>query len=142
MYFQSFVQSAMQTPLRWLPFGNGSLWMGRTIFFLTSLISNLRLCIKDSKWGIECIFMNCASCNGSPQQIPLRQFPFANEAKPRYCCRAFWAASLFNHTSSFYYVYSSRCLISVLIQLAFAFFKKFIAASYKLLVMTYFFSDL
>ena len=35
--------------------------------------------------------MNYASCNGSPQQIPLRQLPFANEAKPHYHCRAFWA---------------------------------------------------
>ena len=35
--------------------------------------------------------MKCTSCNRSSQQIPLRQFPFANEAKPRYRCRGFWA---------------------------------------------------
>ena len=28
--------------------------------------------------------MNHVSCNGSPQQIPLQQLPFANEAKPHY----------------------------------------------------------
>ena len=26
--------------------------------------------------------MNCASHNGRPQQIPLHQLPFANEARP------------------------------------------------------------
>ena len=35
--------------------------------------------------------MNYANCNGSPQQIPLQQLPFANEAKPRFRCRSFWA---------------------------------------------------
>ena len=38
--------------------------------------------IKDSKWGRKCIYMNCANCNGSPQQNPLWQFPFTNETKP------------------------------------------------------------
>ena len=37
--------------------------------------------------------MNCASRNGSPQQILLRQLPFANEAKSHSRCRAFWAVS-------------------------------------------------
>ena len=37
--------------------------------------------------------MNCASRNGSPQQIPLRQLPFANKAKPHYRYRAFRAQS-------------------------------------------------
>ena len=35
--------------------------------------------------------MNYTSHNGSPQQIPLPQLLFANEAKPSYNCRAFWA---------------------------------------------------
>ena len=47
--------------------------------------------IKDSKWGRKCIFMNCASRNGSPQQIPLQRLPFPNDTKPCYCCRVFWA---------------------------------------------------
>ena len=47
--------------------------------------------MKDSKWGRKCIFMNCASRNGNPQQIPLRQLPFANEAKPHSHCRGLWA---------------------------------------------------
>ena len=69
-------------------FGNRSLWKGSTPLedcigpFLENLFSNFRLYIKDSKWGRKCIIMNYASCNGSPQQIPLRQLPFANEAKP------------------------------------------------------------
>ena len=60
-------------------------------FFLKHLFSNFGFHIKDSKWDRKCIFTNCVSCNGSPQQIVLQQFPFANEAKPRYNCRAFWA---------------------------------------------------
>ena len=32
--------------------------------------------------------------NRNPQQIPLLQHPFLNEAKPHYLCRAFWAFSL------------------------------------------------
>ena len=44
--------------------------------------SNFRSHIKDSKWDRKYIFMNYASCNGSPQQILLWQLPFANEAKP------------------------------------------------------------
>ena len=35
--------------------------------------------------------MSCASLNGSPQQILLLQLPFANEPKPHYLCKAFWA---------------------------------------------------
>ena len=35
---------------------------------LKNLFSNFLLHIKDSKWGIKCIFMNCASCNGSPHK--------------------------------------------------------------------------
>ena len=58
-----------------------------------NLFSNFCLHIKDSKWGRKCIFMNCASCNRSPQQIPLRQLPFVNETKPHYYCTAFWAKS-------------------------------------------------
>ena len=52
----------------------------------------VRFClhIKDFKWGRKCVFMNCASRNWSPQQIPLQQLPFANEAITHYCCRAFW----------------------------------------------------
>ena len=50
-------------------------------FFFEIFFSNFRSHIKDSKWGRKCIFMNCASRNGSPQQIPLRQLPFANEAE-------------------------------------------------------------
>ena len=68
----------------------------RFFFFFEIFFSNFHSHIKDSKWGRKCIFMNCASCNGSPQQIPLRQLPFANEAKPHYLCRAFWAPSLKN----------------------------------------------
>ena len=59
--------------------------------FFEIFFTNFRSRIKDSKWGRKCIFMNCASRNGSPQQIPLRQLPFANEAKPHSHCRAFWA---------------------------------------------------
>ena len=33
--------------------------------------------------------MNVVSRNGSPKQIPLQQLPFANKAKPHYCCRSF-----------------------------------------------------
>ena len=62
-------------------------------FFLKNLLSNFPFHIKDSKWGRKYIFMNCASHNGSPQQIPLWQLPFENEAKPHYHCRAFWALS-------------------------------------------------
>ena len=60
-------------------------------YFFNFSFSNFRFHIKDSKWGRKRIFMNCASCNGSPQQIPLQQLPFANEAKPHYRCKAFWA---------------------------------------------------
>ena len=48
---------------------------------------------KYSKWGRKCILMSCASLNRSPQQIPLLQLPFANEAKSHYRCREFWADS-------------------------------------------------
>ena len=59
--------------------------------FFEIFFSNFHSHIKDSKWGRKCIFMNCASRNGSPQQIPLRQLPFANEAKPHSHCRGLWA---------------------------------------------------
>ena len=68
---------------------------GCVSLFLKTLFSNFRSHIKDSKWGRKCIFMNCASRNGSPQQIPLRQLPFANEAKPHSHCRGLWAYSFF-----------------------------------------------
>ena len=44
--------------------------------------------------------MNCASCNRSPQQIPLWQLPFANETKPHYQCRAIWANNSQNFRSN------------------------------------------
>ena len=62
-------------------------------FFFEIFFSNFRSPIKDFKWGRKCIFMNCASLNGSPQQIPLRQLPFSNEAKPHSHCRGLWAQS-------------------------------------------------
>ena len=37
------------------------------------------------------IFINCTSCNGSPQQIP---FQFANGKFPHSRCRAFWARTV------------------------------------------------
>ena len=49
---------------------------------------NFRFHIKDSKWGRKCSFINCTSCNGSPQQIP---FQFTNGKVPHSRCRAFWA---------------------------------------------------
>ena len=52
--------------------------------FCKKFLSNFCFHMKDSKWGWKCIFMNCASRNGSPQQIQLRQLPFPNETKPRY----------------------------------------------------------
>ena len=55
-------------------------------FFLKNLFQNFRFHIEDSKWGRKDIIMTCASHNGSPQQIPLRQLPFANEVKP---CKRF-----------------------------------------------------
>ena len=40
----------------------------------------------------------CPKCSANPitvasiwKQIPFRQLPFANNAKPHSCCRAFWA---------------------------------------------------
>ena len=75
----------------------GSTPLGGCIkLFLKNLLSNFRLHIKDSKWGRKCIFMNYASHNGSPQEMSLRQLPFANEAKPHSHCRAFWAWSQMN----------------------------------------------
>ena len=59
--------------------------------FLKNFYSNFRSHIKDSKWGRKCIFINCTSCNESPQQIP---FQFANGKLPHSCCRAFWAVSI------------------------------------------------
>ena len=56
--------------------------------FLKNFFSNFRSHIKDSKWGRKCIFINCTSCNESPQQIP---FQFANGKLPHSHCRAFWA---------------------------------------------------
>ena len=38
--------------------------------------------------------MNHTIHNGSTQQIPLRQLPFADEAKPHFCCRECWAKSV------------------------------------------------
>ena len=61
--------------------------VGRGIF-LKMFFENFRSHIKDSKWGRKCIFINCTSCNGSPQQIP---FQFANGKLPHSRCRAFWA---------------------------------------------------
>ena len=58
--------------------------------FLKNFFSNFRSHIKDSKWGRKCIFINCTSCNRSPQQIP---FQFANGKLPLSRCRAFWARS-------------------------------------------------
>ena len=62
---------------------------------LTKKEIKFHLHLKDCKWDRKCIFMNFACCNGSPQQIPLRQLPFANEAKPHSHCRGFWAMFLF-----------------------------------------------
>ena len=56
--------------------------------FLENFLSYFRSHIRDSKWGRKCIFINCTSCNGSPQQIPLQ---FANGKLPHSRCRAFWA---------------------------------------------------
>ena len=53
-----------------------------------SFFSNFRSNIKDSKWGRKCVFINCTSCNGSPQQVP---FQFANGKLPHFHCRALWA---------------------------------------------------
>ena len=64
--------------------------MGYTGLFLKNFFSNFRSHIKDSKWGRKCIFINCSSCNVSPQQIP---FQFANGKLPHSCCREFWALS-------------------------------------------------
>ena len=85
-------QSALQIPLRQLPFENGSLQMGSTPLesciglFLKNFFSNFRSYIKDSKWGRKCTFIDCISCNGSPQQIP---FQFVNGILHHSRCRAF-----------------------------------------------------
>ena len=91
-------QSALQTPLRKLSFGNSSLQRVQQsitgfyrFFLLQKFISDSRLHIKDFKWGRKYMLMNCASCNGSPMKIPLLQLSFENEAKPHYCCKAFGA---------------------------------------------------
>ena len=60
--------------------------------FLKNLFSNFRSHIKDSKWGRKCIFINCTSYNGSPQQI---QFQFANGKLSHSCCRGFLGQYLF-----------------------------------------------
>ena len=89
-----------------LSFTNSALWMTITTVFIiafftipflktkkTNSVEDLypsRLQVA-SELGFN--FMNCTSRNGSPQQIPLRQLPFANESKPHSCCRAFWAIS-------------------------------------------------
>ena len=65
--------------------------------FFKNFFSNFRSYIKDSKWGRKCIFINCTSCNGSPQQIP---FQFANGKLPHSHCRAFWA--IFRFESLFF----------------------------------------
>ena len=91
---QDKAQIGLQTPLRQLPFGNGSLQMGSTPlggcigYFLKFLFSNFRSHIKDSKWGRKYIFMNEKCCSRSPQKIP---FQFSNGKLPHSCCRAFWA---------------------------------------------------
>ena len=94
------------TPIWKREFANGEHPIrGLYRIFFEIFFSNFRSHIKDCKWGRKCIFMNCASCNGSPQQIPLRQLPFANEAKPHSHCRGFWALSrrwvLFDSPSPF-----------------------------------------
>ena len=58
--------------------------------FSKHFFSNFCFHIKDSKWGRNCIFINCRYCNWSPQQIP---FQFANGKLPHSRCRAFWAWS-------------------------------------------------
>ena len=50
---------------------------------------------KRFKMGQKCIFINCTSCKGSPQQIP---FQFANGKLPHSHCRAFWDKRLKSHT--------------------------------------------
>ena len=84
---KSSANSISVTPIWKREFAKGSC-IG---IFFEIFFSNFRSHIKDSKWGRKCIFMIFASCIGSPQQIPLRQLPFANEAKPHYHCRAFLA---------------------------------------------------
>ena len=56
--------------------------------FFQRFVSKFRFHIKDSKWGRKCIFINCKSCNGSPQQI---SFQFANGKLPHSRCRVFGA---------------------------------------------------
>ena len=75
--------------------------------FLKNLFSNFGLHIKDSKQGRKCIFINCTSYNGSPQQIP---FQFANGKLPHSCCRAFWVMNLFSSDFECGYEISDDCL--------------------------------
>ena len=91
-HFQDSAQSALQ-----IPYGNSHLEMGVwkcgalgvcIWLFLKNFFSNFLSHIKNSKWGRKCISINFTSCNGSPQQIPVR---FTNGKLPHSCCRAFWA---------------------------------------------------
>ena len=92
------------TPIWKQEFANGEHPIrGLSRFFLQIFFSYFRSHIKDSKWGKKCINMNCASRNGSPQQIPLGQLPFANEAKPHFRCRAFLAKSTMHSIRSAWY---------------------------------------
>ena len=80
------------TPIWKWEFRNGGIPLGGcTGFLLKNVFSNFCFHIKDSKWGRKYDYINYTSHNGSPQQIPLRQLSFANEAKPCYRCRACWA---------------------------------------------------
>ena len=58
--------------------------------FFESFLFKFPFSHKRLQWGRKCIFINCISCNGSPQQIP---FQFANEKLPHSHCKAFWAIS-------------------------------------------------
>ena len=83
------------TPIWKQEFANGEHPIrGLYRIFIWFFFSNIHYHIKESKWGRKCISMNCANRNGSPQQIPLPQLPFANGKKHHYRCRAFWAMSI------------------------------------------------
>ena len=106
-------QSALQTSLRWLPFRNGSLKIRSTPLgvciwlFLKNFFSNFRFHAKDSKWDRKCILINCTSCNGTPQQIPLWQRPFAIES---ISCQIFCVKTY--DWDTFWYNYSNFLEIS------------------------------
>ena len=90
-YFAALLdRSALQTPIWKRQFANGKHPIGglyRT-FFEFFFFFNFHSHVKDSKQGRKCIFINCTSCNRSPQQI---SFQFANGKLPHSRCRAFWA---------------------------------------------------